>query len=561
MGKGAIMKRGIRNITFLQWFFIISLFCVGLFHEFSGTLAAIVLIGYLGCLIKKNGHICFQSNATMMLLLLMLALYCTSILWAVDSGMAVFGVFKFLPVILFAFVWIQTKEDTDELLKIVPFVAVIMTVVSAIFAQIPGLKEHFTVAGRLAGFFQYSNTFAILLLIALIILGTKEKLTKTDWLWMAILVFGILYSGSRTVFLLLVISSIVLVVFSKNKRFQVAFSIGFVGILVITIAYALVTDNFDTIGRFLTVSLKESTFVGRILYVRDALPLILKRPFGLGYGGYYYIQQSVQTGLYTVRYIHNDFLQIALDIGWLPVGLFVWIIIRSFFNTKDVRRRLLLFVMTAHSCFDFNLQFVAMYFILLSLLDVHNGKQIIIRKNLITIMTSGVVIGMLCCYISVAQILAFAGKYEMSNSWYSWNTENDMKLFAVAEEPEDIEFYADRILSRNEHIYVAYNAKAAIAFSEGKITDMMQYSKRAIQEAPLQSISYNQYCYFLIHSISLYQQAGDMKSAKYCQQELEKVVKEWQMLNQRLSKLGTMIKDQPNTEIPDEILKYVKKLK
>ena len=135
-----------------------------------------------------------------------------------------------------------------------------------------------------------------------------------------------------------------------------------------------------------------------------------------------------------------------------------------------------------------------------------------------------------------------------------------MKLLAISEEVEDIECYADRILSRNEHIYVAYNAKASIAFSNGNISDMMRYSNLAIKEAPLQSISYSQYCYFLIHSISLYQKSGDMTSARHCQQELKKIANQLQTLDKQLSKMGTMIKDQPNTEVPTEILEYIRGL-
>ena len=352
-----------------------------------------------------------------------------------------------------------------------------------------------------------------------------------------------------------------LLIYGKNKKFKLWFAIGVSCILLLVVAIAIITGNFDTFGRFLTLSFKESTFVGRILYFRDALPLILKHPFGIGYGGYYYIQQSIQTGLYSVRYIHNDFLQIALDIGWVPFIMLIWVIIKTFLKTKDFRRRLLLFVFVTHSCFDFNLQFVAMYFVLLALLDVCNGKQKIIKGTVWKIVLPGIIVGCICCYIGIAQILSFMGQYELSNKWYPFNTENDIKLLATSDELEGIEYYADRIISRNEHIYVAYNAKASIAFSNGSITDVMRYSNLAIQEAPLQSISYDQYCYFLIQSISLYQQSGDMSSARYCQHELRKIVNQKQTLNKRLSKLGTMIKDQPNMEVSDEIMKYIENMK
>lgn len=62
-----------------------------------------------------------------------------------------------------------------------------------------------------------------------------------------------------------------------------------------------VLKNIAFLERFYVFSIKESTFVGRLLYYYDALPVIRKNPFGLGYMGYYYIQQSIQTGVYFVK--------------------------------------------------------------------------------------------------------------------------------------------------------------------------------------------------------------------------------------------------------------------
>ena len=77
---------------------------------------------------------------------------------------------------------------------------------------------------------------------------------------------------------------------------------------------AVAAGSAGILERFTNISFGASTFLGRILYVQDALPLILKHPFGLGYYGYYFIQQSVQTGVYTVVNAHNELIQILLDV-------------------------------------------------------------------------------------------------------------------------------------------------------------------------------------------------------------------------------------------------------
>ena len=60
--------------------------------------------------------------------------------------------------------------------------------------------------------------------------------------------------------------------------------------------------------------------------------------------------------------------------------------------------------------------------------------------------------------------------------------------------------------------------------------------------------------------ISLYEQNGDKQSADFCKQELLAVSKQLQENTQRLSTLGKMIKDQPETELPADILEYISKI-
>lgn len=52
------------------------------------------------------------------------------------------------------------------------------------------------------------------------------------------------------------------------------------------------TGNMQSIGRYLTISLSSSTFLGGLLYVKDAVIPILTNPLGLGYQGYGYEQGS-----------------------------------------------------------------------------------------------------------------------------------------------------------------------------------------------------------------------------------------------------------------------------
>ena len=72
--------------------------------------------------------------------------------------------------------------------------------------QIPALKAHFFSGnGRLVGFFQYSNSFALFMLIGIIIIFNKKQKDLKDKITLGILALGILITGSRFTFILTVL--------------------------------------------------------------------------------------------------------------------------------------------------------------------------------------------------------------------------------------------------------------------------------------------------------------------------------------------------------------------
>lgn len=315
-------------------------------------------------------------NLTSISVFAIVLFYLLSTIWATDSGMALIGFMKFMPILGFTLMIMQQKNN-DNIISSVPFVASGMTIISSVGMQFSFLESFFSVDGRLAGFFQYPNTFALFLLVAELIILAKEKHNIFDYISFSVLVFGIFYTGSRTVFILFVLSNIILFFNIKSKKFKIfTLAIAVLAILC-AIAYFLLSGNTNALNRFLTISLTDSsTFIGRLLYFQDAVPVILKHPFGLGYMGYYFIQQSIQTGVYSVMYIHNDFLQLLLDIGWVPCGIFIAAIIKSIFSKNIIfYKKVILCTMALHSCFDFNLQFVAMFFVMILFMDYNSEKK------------------------------------------------------------------------------------------------------------------------------------------------------------------------------------------
>lgn len=132
--------------------------------------------------------------------------------------MALIGFFKFMPLILYALVLMQDQTDSEKILGVMPFAMVIITVITAILMQIEPLKDYFAVAGRLAGAFQYPNTYAIVLLVCELFVIQKEERKKIDYALIALLLAGILLTGSRTVFVITALSNVAAFLLSKNKK-------------------------------------------------------------------------------------------------------------------------------------------------------------------------------------------------------------------------------------------------------------------------------------------------------------------------------------------------------
>ncbi len=549
-----------KKFNFLAIIFVLSFILAGGFHEEVSCLLSLLLSLRLLFYAFKNKYILFKINAVSIACSFVFGFYILSCIWAVDSGMAVFGIIKYLPVFLFLLCLMQNEDIKEVLISYLPYIAVGLTVVSAVLMQISALKSYFSVSGRFSGCFQYPNTFAAFLLISELSVFAKEKLKLFDFLLMFVLLFGIFYTGSRTVFILMIISNIAMVFVGKRGKLKLIFGAAGIICIIGVIVYTLISGN-NIFGRLLNISLKESTFVGRILYFKDSIPLIAKHPFGLGYNGYYYIQQTVQTGVYLQKHVHNDFLQTMLDIGWLPFLLLIYAVIKKLLCRKtSIERKIILITFVLHSSFDFNLQFTAMYFIFILLLYTNSDKEYKLgHKNVLVAVSCAVILFNL--YFSAVVMCFRFGAYGVADKLYPYYTENTAELLKKAETAEEMEALADRILKQNKYLPLAYSAKSRVSFSKGDFEKLVEYKHKVFENAPYVYSDYEEYCYMLINAISMYTQAGDTYSVNFCRNELIRTFDTVKALPDTLSTLGKMIDTKPRTLFPDDITDYVKALK
>lgn len=543
-----------------EWILLLSLVLSGGFNEYVGCVLSAIISVLLIVKIAQNRNLVVNINITSLSIAVITLLYLISCFYAIDSGMAFVGFLKFPPVLLYMLLLMQDKGIKEHLIALLPYVALALGVLSLVLVFIPATRDYFTVSDRLAGFFQYPNTFALFLLVGELTALSKEKLKPIDIISALLLIILLLFTGSRAVFILAVFSNVLIIFFRKGRKNKIILCTVLAALVLAVLLLLPLLKSNEIFSRYFTISFGESTFVGRLLYYADAFPVILKHPFGLGYMGYYYIQQSIQTGVYSVMFIHNDFLQLLLDVGWIPCLLFVVGIIKSFFRKgNSAGKRIILLTVFLHCLFDFDLQFISMFFILLLFLNYNDGKQLELKKGAVFVF-SFVITGLLSLYFAVALGLAHFGFNQAADSMFPGNTQNKVDLLIAEDDIVTQNEIADRIISQNEYVQIAYSAKARYAFSQGDFESLISYKNKIFQIAPFSYDEYEDYCYMLIQGIQLYKQAGDEYSTEVCEQQLLKTADRLDRLDDKLSNLGRKIVDQPKTDLPDDIVKYINSL-
>lgn len=527
-------------------------FFAGMFYEPYSALASVFLIGYLFFRLRRQGRLTAALTPELAAVSVTALFYAASAAWAVDAGMAPIGFIKFLPLPLFVLVCGQfTPEQRGRLLAPLPYCGAAMVILSLAAGTMPVLREWFYVNHRLAGFFQYPNTFALYLLLGLPMLVKREKWGVREYACLAALFAGIALSGSRTVMILLAAVVIVYVIVLRDRR-RVIMGAAFILMLAAAAVWSRVTGDVSSAGRYLTASAGSSTFLGRLLYFRDALPVILRHPFGLGYMGYWYTQGSFQTGVYSVLHIHNDLMQFLLDVGWIPAGLLVWITVRGFLR-GDLTRRVMIGVMTAHLLVDFDMQFAAMDLILLALIGQAPAKKAF-RLPRPAVYAAGGILAAVSLYLGLASALYYTGNMAACAALWPGYTPAQTELLLQADSMEELAGIAETILDHNASSAPAWDALAKAAYSDGDMAQVIECKKRAIALNKYELAEYLDYADMLEYGLRGYTQAGDTASADVCREELRSIPAMLEAVKNGTSALGWKIADQPELDLPEEYL-------
>ena len=454
-----------------------------------------------------------------------------------------------------------STEKKDKVLESVPLGGICMTVLSFALRWIPSLRNFVSVNGRLAGFFQYPNTFAVFLLVGLIICIWNKRPLRIRIPCAFILLFGILASGSRTVFILLIAVLIAVCVLRRDKQgFVLAGSILALG-AVIVLVYVVGIGDIRSVGRFLTTSLSESTLLGRILYYWDAFPVIIRHPFGMGYLGYYYSHHSFQTGVYNVMFIHNELLQMLLDVGWVPAIVFSIAVVENIFNKSNSPcQRMVLTVLCMHCMLDFDFQFIAVFCLFLFCMDFQKGRKKLIRMRSSIYALATVPLSLLLLYFGIAQGLQLFGMNRTALRVYPNYTTAQISAMNECIDLNRANQYAEQIIAHNTYVAEAYRVRAGYYYSSGDVRQFVENGYTSLRLDPYNTDGYADYGMKLMAAAQQSKAVGNVETEQYCERALREMQTLMEQTQQTTSALAWRIQDKPDFSLPEELTEYLQSI-
>lgn len=494
-------KDSIMKVIILGFISVCPIF-QGMYFYHQTYLAGAFLLGALIYYIIINGSIRFEKSINHFCILAGIILYLASIFYAVDKGMAVMGFYKVLVVYLFYLVIMQTNIKKRDFMNAISYSGTVISIISLFAFFIPYFEERFIEKGRLGSFFQYPNTFAVFLLICIIIMVSKEKIKIYDSLGIMIMWTCFLLTFSRSMYIIGIGALLIVVIYDRRKiKYLVPFLLLGTGLWYVIMNTMEISYVFNRIEE---TSTNTSEWLTRLLYYKDSLSIMKDYPMGTGHLGYYYIQRIYQTGAeYYVKYIHSNVLQIVMDIGIVGFVLVVVYFIQNVFNRRlTFYNKLLLFIIFGHGAMDFDFQFLVIGFCTLIIVFVDESKVKTINVNRLSSIVIISIFLVNYIYMDLSSYYAYIGEDEKSLQMYPYNTEVKLELakYYRQRKPEKAYELADSVIKSNEYAIDAYIIKRDIDYSDKELEKAYESAEKLIELNPLSIKHLEKYSNILLDS-------------------------------------------------------------
>ena len=540
---------GIKRRRPLLFLFLLLFPLYGGYYSFSVLLCGAVLTGLILFRIYRDGRLSISTDAAAWCLNGICISHLISVPFAVSTGRAFIGFLRTLVWILFYTCAADySDEERSDILDVLALEGAALSLLSTLaflYTYFSGGEE---INGRVDGFFQYANSWALYQLICIILLVMKKKRRVIDWLAAVILVIGVFLTGSRAVILLMAVMAIVGATAYAVKLKKILPVV----IAAVLVAAAAVMASWLTGGmvldRIRRVTLSSSTLIGRLLYWADGLEILWKHPFGVGYGGYVYIQSAIQTAVYTVRYVHNEYLQAALD-GGIPAGLLILalVCVLALRKSGSARERAVILAIAAHSFIDADLQYSAIMLLLLFCGKGNRHLQIQVKRKLAAAVCAGLVI--LCfTYFANVYFLDFRGASTQSWRLFPSDLELAEKHLADVFSAESSEADADRIIAATDYSELAWHRKYLASAQRDDLPEMLKAKYQYLLLNRYRRKVWNDFTVLLENAWDIYDEnALVAEYARAAENELQRTM-------QRTKELAWSLSEKPSFGFAEDIL-------
>lgn len=297
---------------------------------------------------------------------------------------------------------------------------------------------------RIYGNYGYANTYALILFIALV-LSEVNVHKKFDFYIKLSLMVSILFTGDRTLLIILVLWIIYSYLKAKNLKLVLQFvvsiiqyillsNLGIIGLLLLPLTLIILHTTYksliklnrktttliallalisislsssNTLARIKNISFKNPSLIERLISFQDTLKLLPQNLLGRGANSYEYSQYIFKSAFYEAKYLHNSALQHLHDFGLIGFLLFIFIIgfglyilIKSTNKNKNTYMIIYLSIVV-HSMMNFDTVFPTVWIILSCILafNIKDIKDIKDSLNFPKLITRVILITILACIV------------------------------------------------------------------------------------------------------------------------------------------------------------------
>lgn len=540
----------------LPFIMTITLIMNGGFFDDSVALTGILIVIVLFAMLVRGESFCKRDKRIVFVIpYLILGISVLVSIWSIDYMENLMGVMRLGVLCLWMYL-IRCRNKKEILLtqKSIPVMGSIMVLLACFSLCIPSMSPYFWENKRLSGFFQYANTSAFFLTVGIIILIHHWKEQKKKFfsiIQMVSLVAGILLTGSRSVLIFLMVWGIYYAVITKKFRKPFIITVSILTFLIgLFVAF---TGNTQNVGRIFSSFTSNSTLWGRLLYNRDAILLLAKKFYGLGRLGYYYSQGTFQSGVYHTKFVHNDFLQLALDYGIITLILLLIFLGWQFYRGRQDRKdKEILFLICAMAMVDFHCQYSVVLMLTALFLDYGEcvkEKRAQIRENYIIFP----ILLVMLIYIGIATGSSRKGNQELALSMLPDYTDAQEKKMVSCMGTLESYQLSTELIKKNPYNITAYITRGTFYYSNFCVSECIEDFDRMLELDPYNVTYYAQYEELLKNMlIQMEKTSGQWNDSeteeqyqKLLEERMESLPEQLEAMSERTSSLAYKIKDKP----------------